>query len=113
MPKSHLDAPGMSPGSEPTTGIDASGGGASINGPRRSSWATSHEPLRRAMNILVALVGIALFAPPMLAIAFLAKLDSWGPATHTQPRAGLDPRLSRGPAFESPRRGHERGFRIS
>ena len=113
MPKAHLDASGKSRGSEPTTGIDASGVGTSTDGPRRSSWATSNEPLRRAMNILVALVGIALFAPPMLAIAFLAKLDSWGPATHRQQRAGVDRSLSREPAFESPRRGHERGFRIS
>jgi lipopolysaccharide/colanic/teichoic acid biosynthesis glycosyltransferase len=59
--------------------------------------------------MLVALVGMALFAPPMLAVAFLVKLDS---AIYKQPRAGTDRRLSRGPDFENHRRSDDRGFRI-
>lgn len=73
----------------------------------------SNEPLRHAVDLLVSLVGIAVFAPLMLAAALLGKLDSWAPATQEQPRSGLDRCLSRGSDLEGRHRRHERGFRIS
>jgi len=46
----------------------------------------------RAVNLVVAIVGIALTFPLMLILAALIKLTSPGPVLYTQPRVGLDRR---------------------
>jgi lipopolysaccharide/colanic/teichoic acid biosynthesis glycosyltransferase len=48
---------------------------------------------RRALNILVALVGLLIAAPVMLLIAIAVKLTSPGPVFYTQTRVGLDRRI--------------------
>ena len=55
-----------------------------------------NEALRRALNFAVALIGIILTAPLMVAVAIAIKLRSAGPVIYTQPRVGLDRRRSRG-----------------
>jgi lipopolysaccharide/colanic/teichoic acid biosynthesis glycosyltransferase len=53
---------------------------------------------RRAVNFLVALVGLILAAPVLLVVALLVRLTSRGPVIYTQTRVGLD---RRGDAPES------------
>lgn len=67
---------------------------------------------RRALNLVVALVAIALTAPLMLLVALLIKLDSRGPAIYSQPRVGLDRR--NGPRSDGPdrRRSVDHGGRV-
>jgi len=64
-------------------------------------WPVPQEaPARRAVNVLAALVAIALTAPLMIAIAVLVKLSSRGPAFFSQPRIGIDLRgLRRGRGY--------------
>jgi len=50
------------------------------------------EGTRRALNVLVALVGIVVAAPVMAVVAVLIKLTSPGPVFFTQTRVGLDRR---------------------
>jgi lipopolysaccharide/colanic/teichoic acid biosynthesis glycosyltransferase len=52
--------------------------------------------LRRALNIGVALAGIDLAAPLMLAIALLVTATSPGPALYCQTRVGINRRQRRG-----------------
>lgn len=68
----------------------------------------------RAVNIIVALVGLILTAPLMLVIAALVKLTSPGPALYTQTRVGLDRRALRYDRGHSRRRSDLGGrpFRI-
>jgi lipopolysaccharide/colanic/teichoic acid biosynthesis glycosyltransferase len=54
-------------------------------------WPDAERP-RRALNVLVAAVGLLLTAPVMLMIAVLVKLTSRGPIFYTQTRIGLDRR---------------------
>src|SRR6185503_698543 len=70
------------------------------------------EAVRRALNFTVALIGIVLTAPLMLAIAIIVKLTSRGPAIYTQPRVGVDRRSGRGPEALNHRRKSDRGGRI-
>jgi len=51
----------------------------------------------RALNVVVAVVGLILTAPLLLAIAILVKLSSPGPVFYVQDRVGLD-RRRRGPS---------------
>src|SRR3989337_2850450 len=53
-----------------------------------SVWA------RRGINLLLALVAIALTLPVMLCVAVLVWLTSRGPVLYTQVRIGLDRRAS-------------------
>jgi lipopolysaccharide/colanic/teichoic acid biosynthesis glycosyltransferase len=46
----------------------------------------------RLLNILIALVGLIVFAPVLLIIAVLVKLSSPGPVIFTQTRVGIDRR---------------------
>lgn len=46
--------------------------------------------LKRAMDLIGALVGLVLFSPLMLLTALLIKLDSPGPVFYAQERMGLD-----------------------
>lgn len=58
----------------------------------RAPLKDDEEPGRRALNVLVALVGLVLTAPLMLVIAVLVRLTSRGPILYTQTRVGLDRR---------------------
>ncbi len=88
-------------------------------GDRSFPVATSHrrevgrdERLRRAVNMVVALVGIVLTAPLMLLTALLIRLESPGPVIYKQPRVGIDRRRSRGPEATNRRRSDDQGGRI-
>jgi lipopolysaccharide/colanic/teichoic acid biosynthesis glycosyltransferase len=48
--------------------------------------------LRRGLNVVLALVGLIVFAPVMLVIALLIRLSSPGPIIYKQTRVGLDRR---------------------
>src|SRR5688572_19654623 len=50
------------------------------------------DGLRRAVNVLIAMVGLLIALPLMLGIAVLIKLTSPGPVLFTQRRIGLDRR---------------------
>lgn len=50
---------------------------------------------RRALNLLVAILGLAVAAIPMLVIGILIKMTSAGPAIYTQLRVGRDNKLFR------------------
>lgn len=51
--------------------------------------------LKRALDVVVALVGLILLSPIMLIIAILIKLDSSGPVLYRAPRVGKGGRLFR------------------
>lgn len=69
------------------------------------------DRLCRALNLVVAVVGLILTLPLMLLIAILVKLSSPGPVFFTQPRVGLDSR--RGwPGDTNHRRQVDHGGRI-
>jgi lipopolysaccharide/colanic/teichoic acid biosynthesis glycosyltransferase len=78
--------------------------------PRRRPDA--RERARRALNVMVALVGLLLAAPLMLLVALLIKFDSRGPVIYSQKRVGLDRRGSRGPDADGRRRRSDLGGRI-
>ncbi|HXO86187.1 MAG TPA: sugar transferase [Gemmatimonadales bacterium] len=61
------------------------------------------EGPRRALNILVAAIGLLLTAPLMAAIAAAIKLTSRGPVFYTQTRIGIDRREPGVPAGNSRR----------
>jgi lipopolysaccharide/colanic/teichoic acid biosynthesis glycosyltransferase len=69
------------------------------------------DPLRRALNITVAAVGIVLVAPLMVGIALLIKLTSPGPVFYTQPRVGVE-RRSRGQVSGNNKRHRDFGGRL-
>lgn len=69
-----------------------------------------HVLARRALNVVVGVVGIVVTFPLWIVIGVLVKLTSRGPIFHTQVRVGLDNRnTSAGP--EDPRRRHDMGGR--
>lgn len=51
-----------------------------------------HEGLSRAINLVVAVVGLAVSMPVLILAAILIKLSSRGPVLYTQTRVGLDRR---------------------
>ena len=53
------------------------------------------SPACRALNVIVACVGLAVASPVMLVIALLIKLTSPGPVFYKQTRVGLDRRAGR------------------
>lgn len=57
-----------------------------------------HEGARRALNVIVAGVGLVIAAPLMLGIAILVRLTSPGPVLYRQVRIGVDRRLPGTPA---------------
>src|SRR4029077_17999526 len=77
-----------------------------IRPPRRARIALAHRVpfgarareriARRALNIVVAAVGLVVAFPLMLLIAALIKLTSRGPVLFTQTRVGLDRRALSG-----------------
>jgi lipopolysaccharide/colanic/teichoic acid biosynthesis glycosyltransferase len=62
--------------------------------PRSTNEQRSHrgETVNRAMNVVLATIGLVLAAPIMLVFAVLVKLTSRGPILYTQARVGLDRR---------------------
>lgn len=68
--------------------------------------------LRRALNILVALVGILITLPVMVAVGLVVKVTSRGPVLFAQPRVGLDRRWKFGSSGPDPRRKRDLGGRI-
>jgi lipopolysaccharide/colanic/teichoic acid biosynthesis glycosyltransferase len=52
----------------------------------------SHELARRALNVIVATLGIIATLPVMVVLAVLVKLTSPGPVFYTQMRVGIDRR---------------------
>lgn len=65
----------------------------------------------RALNVIVAAIGLLLALPLMVVIAILIKLTSPGPIFFTQPRVGLDSRRT-WPAETNHRRKIDYGGRI-
>lgn len=59
---------------------------------RRRGWPAEGDGSRRALNVLVALVGIVLTAPLMTAVAILVRVTSRGPVLYSQTRVGIDRR---------------------
>ncbi|PYP60621.1 MAG: hypothetical protein DMD40_00200, partial [Gemmatimonadetes bacterium] len=57
-----------------------------------------HDALCRALNVMVAMLGLVVTAPLMAAIAVAIKLTSPGPILYTQTRIGLDRRARGQPA---------------
>jgi len=53
---------------------------------------TRGEHLRRALNFVLALLGLIVAAPILALVALLVKLTSRGPVIYTQTRVGLDRR---------------------
>jgi len=60
-------------------------------------WGVYETRARRVLNVAVAVVGLMLTAPLMLAIALLVKLTSPGPILYRQVRVGMDRRNPRIP----------------
>jgi lipopolysaccharide/colanic/teichoic acid biosynthesis glycosyltransferase len=58
------------------------------------AFAAPHrnEPVRRLLNIVLALLGLAIALPVMIIIAVAIKLTSPGPVLYTQTRVGVDRR---------------------
>jgi lipopolysaccharide/colanic/teichoic acid biosynthesis glycosyltransferase len=77
-------------GSGPAAGTDAAS-------PGERDLEPVHEAALRALNYVVALVGLVLTSPLMLAIAVAIKLDSRGPVLYRQLRVGRDRRQQEGP----------------
>jgi lipopolysaccharide/colanic/teichoic acid biosynthesis glycosyltransferase len=63
-----------------------------LTGRPREQAARERPEARRAINVIVALIGIVLLAPVMLLIAIAVKLSSRGPILYTQLRVGVDRR---------------------
>lgn len=66
----------------------------------RLDW---HKAARRALNVVVALVGLIVAFPLMVLIGVVIKLTSPGPVLYTQPRVGVDRRNGRRPPEASRR----------
>lgn len=60
--------------------------------PQTGGLPATSEGWRRALNVLVALIGLIVLAPVALIIALAVKLTSRGPILYTQTRVGLDRR---------------------
>src|SRR5690606_36907417 len=58
------------------------------------AFAAPHrdDPARRVLNIVLALLGIAVALPLMVLVAIAVKLTSRGPVLYTQTRVGVDRR---------------------
>lgn len=66
--------------------------------------ATRSAFVRRAVNVIVAVVLLLLTAPIWLLIAILIRLTSRGPVLYTQTRVGIDTRSPRGKTSDERRR---------
>lgn len=68
------------------------------------------EAAVRALNVVVALIGIVVTAPLMAILALLVKLTSPGPVLYTQTRVGVDRRYKRDNTDD--RRVHDYGGKL-
>jgi len=70
-----------------------------------SSITTAHgtDQTTRILNVVVAILGLAVSAPFLLLIAVAIKLSSKGPVLYKQTRIGLDRRLGKKPSNEDSR----------
>jgi lipopolysaccharide/colanic/teichoic acid biosynthesis glycosyltransferase len=66
---------------------------------RSETHPHAREGARRALNVVVAAIGLIVAAPVMLVVAVLVKLTSPGPVFYTQTRIGLCTRTSTGGNF--------------
>lgn len=73
---------------------------------------TVGEAVRRALNVVVASVGLIVTAPLMFVVAVLVRLDSPGPAIYRQERVGLCRRGSRDWPKADRRRAENKGGRV-
>ena len=64
--------------------------------PRVLTRRTQREGARRALNVVIAALGLVLTLPLMIVIAVLVKLTSRGPILFIQTRVGLDRRALTG-----------------
>lgn len=64
--------------------------------PRVATRRTQREGARRALNVVIAALGLVLTLPLMVVIAVLIKLTSRGPVLFIQTRVGLDRRALTG-----------------
>ena len=69
------------------------------------------ERVNRALNVMLAVIGIIISAPIMLLVAVAVKLTSPGPVLYTQERVGLDRRRGRG-AMGGERRARDVGGQL-
>jgi len=77
-----------------------------------SDRASVHpEWMHRALNVIVAFIGIVVLAPFCAVFALLIKLSSSGPVVYTQTRVGLDRRAPRGDRHDT-RREEDLGGRV-
>ncbi len=77
---------------------------------RRRAVSRRHEIICRAINIVVAAVGLLLALPLMMVIAAAIKLTSRGPVLYKQARVGIDRRQRRmDPGLAERRRGDHGG----
>ncbi len=70
------------------------------------------ERARRALNVLVALVGLVIAFPVMVIVALAVKLTSPGPVIFRQPRVGIDRRQRLAFPRRGPIRRSDAGGRI-
>jgi O-antigen biosynthesis protein WbqP len=61
--------------------------------------------MKRAFDLILAFLALALFGVPALAIGVLVRLTSAGPALYWSDRVGADNRIFRMPKFRTMRRG--------
>jgi lipopolysaccharide/colanic/teichoic acid biosynthesis glycosyltransferase len=74
------------------------GGASPAHLPRRAAWSAADGPgslVKRAIDLTAALVGLVVFAPLLLLVALLIRLDSPGPLLFRQWRRGRGGRLFR------------------
>lgn len=99
---------------DPADGLDAPASAGRTGGGRRAvAQARLHhgeQQLIRALNVLVAMIGIVITLPIWVIIAALIKLTSRGPVFYLQTRVGYDAR-SGGPARHDSRRAQDLGGR--
>ena len=67
--------------------------GITVLGVRRFGLSRSSAAIKRAMDIVVSLVGLIALAPVIVAIAVLIRLDSRGPVLFRQTRVGREGKL--------------------
>ena len=70
-----------------------------------------NESVHRAMNIVIAGIGLIVTAPLLVIVAFLVKMTSPGPIVYTQARVGLDRRRTRSTKGSYDRRTRDLGGR--
>jgi exopolysaccharide biosynthesis polyprenyl glycosylphosphotransferase len=80
-------------------------GGIPMIGVRDISISSSQMLIKRAMDVVVAAVGLVLLLPFLLLIALIIRIDSPGPVIFKQVRVGKDERLFAFYKFRSMRRG--------